>query len=66
MEVVSTSHMNMEKKIFDPDGRIYRIIVLLDVYEFKPFRELVLHYLAGKAHRVCGSPVPCDVTAEIG
>ena len=60
------SHMNVEKKILDPDGRIRRTIVLLDVYRFGPFRKLVLHYLIGKAHRVCGASIPCNITAEIG
>ena len=41
-------------------------VVCLDVYGFKPFRKLVLHYLIGKAHGVCGTPIPCDITAEIG
>ena len=66
MEVISTSHMNVEKKILDPDARIRRTIVLSDVYGFEPFRKLVLNYLIGKAHGVCGTPLPCDITAEIG
>ena len=49
MEIISTSHVNVEKKIFNPDGRIRRSIVLFDVYEFKPFWKLVLHYLIGEA-----------------
>ena len=49
MEIISSSHMNVEKKIFNPDGRIRRSIVLFDVYGFKPFRKLVFHNLIGEA-----------------
>ena len=41
--------MNMEKKVLNPYSGICRSIVCFDVYEFKPFRKLVLHYLIGKA-----------------
>ena len=60
------SHMNVEKKIFNLDGRIHRSIILLDVYGFKPFRKLVLHYLIGKTHRVCGTSIPCNIVVEFG
>ena len=66
MEVTSVSHVNKEKKIFYPYGGVRRSIVLLDVHGFKPFRKLVLHYLIGKAHRVCGTFVPCDIMTEFG
>ena len=52
MEIISSSHMNVEKEIFNPDGRIRRPIVLLDVYGFKPFQKLVFHNLMVK-HRGC-------------
>ena len=57
--------MNVEKKIFNLDGRIRRSIILLDVHGFKPFQKLVLHYLMGKAHGVCDTPVLCDISAEV-
>ena len=66
MEIIFASHVNVEKKIFDPYGGTHRSIVLLDVHGFKPFRKLVLHYLIGKAHRVCGTSVPCDIATEFG
>ena len=49
MEIISSSHMNVEKKILNLDGRIHRSIVLFDVYEFEPFRKLVFHDLIGEA-----------------
>ena len=58
VEVISTSHVNVEKKIHNLDGRVCRFIVLLDVNGFKPFRKLVLHYFISKAHRVYGTSIP--------
>ena len=63
MEVISSSHMNVEKEVFNLDVRIRHSIVWLDVYGFKPFQKLVLHYLIGyqrnplcaiKRHNVTG------------
>ena len=53
--------MNVEKEVFNPYGGIRRSIVWLDVDGFKPFRKLVLHYLIGKSHRVCGTSVSGDI-----
>ena len=66
MEIISASHVNVEKKIFNPYSGIHCSIVLLDVHGFEPFRKLVLHYLIGKAHGVCGTCVPSDITTEFG
>ena len=49
MEIVTASPVNVEKKIFDPYRGICRSIVWFNVHEFKPFWELVLHYLIGEA-----------------
>ena len=49
MEIVSSSHMDVEKKIFNPDSRIRCSIVLFDVYEFKHFQKLVFHDFIGEA-----------------
>ena len=64
MEVISASHVNVEKKIFNPYGKICHFIVLLDVHGFKPFQKLVLHYFIGKAHRVCDTSIPGDIATE--
>jgi len=36
VEIISPSHVYVEKKIFNPDGWIRCSIVLFDVYGFKP------------------------------
>ena len=58
MEIITASHVNVEKKIFNPYSGICRSIICLDVYGFKPFRKLVLHNLIGKAHWVCSAVTP--------
>ena len=66
MEIILVTHVNVDKKIFNPHGRIRRSIVLLDVHGFEPLRKLVLHYLIGKAHGVCGTSIPGDIATEFG
>mgnify|MGYP005834882337 CR=1 FL=1 len=66
MEIITVSHVNVEKKIFNPYSGICRSIMCLDVYEFKPFWNLVLHYLIGKAHGVCGASISGNITTEFG
>ena len=66
VEIITARHVNVEKKIFNPYSGICRAIVRLDVYEFKPFSKLVLHYLISKAHGVCGSSIPGDIATEFG
>ena len=66
VEVISTSHVNVDKKIYNPYGRIHRSIILLDVHGFKPFRKLVLRYFIDKAHRVCSTSIPGNVAMEFG
>ena len=66
MEVVSASHVNVEKKIFNPYSGICHAIVRLNVYGFKSFQKLVLHYLIGKAHGVCDTSIPGNIATEFG
>jgi hypothetical protein len=66
MEIVTASHVYMDKKIFNPYSGICRSIVCFNVYGFKPFWKLVLHYLIGKAHGVCGASISGNITAEFG
>ena len=60
------SHVIVEKKIFNPYSEICHSIVSFDVYGFEPFRKLVLHYLIGKAHGVCGASISGNITTEFG
>jgi len=49
VEIITASHVNVEKKVFNPYSRIRRSIICFNVYGLKPFWELVLHYLIGEA-----------------
>ena len=64
VEIISASHVKVEKKIFNPYNGICRSILCLDVYGFKPFLKLVLHYLIRKAHGVCGASISGNITTE--
>jgi hypothetical protein len=66
MEVISSGHMNVEKKILDPHGWVCCPIVRFYVDGFKPLGELVLHHLVSETHGVCGAPGSGHVTPEIG
>ena len=66
MEVTSSSHMNVEKKIFNPHGRVCSPIVWLDGYGFKHFWELVLHHLISEAHWVSGAPYSGYILLNFG
>ena len=66
MEIISSSHMNVEKEIFDPYGRVCCPVILFNVYGFKPFGELVSHHLIRETHWVSGAPDPGYITPETG
>ena len=52
MEVVPTSHVNMEDEIFNPDPRVYRSVVCLYVHVFESLWKFVIQHLIGEAQRV--------------
>ena len=66
VDIITATHVNVEKKIFNPYSGICHSIVCLDVYGFKPFQKLVLHYLIGKAQGVCGASTSGNITTEFG
>ena len=45
MEIVSTSHMNMEDEVLYPDSRVCASVVRLYVHRFESFREFVIQHL---------------------
>ena len=57
MEIVSASHMDVKNKVLNPDCRVCRSIICLDVYGFKPFWKFMIQHLIGEAQGVCGTPV---------
>ena len=49
MEIVAAGHMDVKEIIFDPDRGVYCAIVGFNVYGFKPFRDLMIHYFVSEA-----------------
>ena len=45
MEIVSTSHMNMEDKVLYPDSRVCGSVVRLYVHRFESLWEFVIQHL---------------------
>ena len=45
MEIVSTSHMNMEDEILYPDSRVCSSVIRLYVHWFESFWEFVIQHL---------------------
>ena len=66
VKIVIAGHVNVEKEIFNPDGRIRRSVVLFDVYGFKPFWEFMIHYFISEAEGVCGASMQGYVTTQFG
>jgi hypothetical protein len=66
VEVISSCHVDVEEKILDPYGWVSCPIVLFYVYGFKPFWELMPHYLVCEAQWVGGASDPSYDAPVIG
>ena len=49
VEIVTAGHMDVKEIIFDPNRGVYCAIVRFDVYGFKPFGDLMIHYFVSEA-----------------
>ena len=49
MKIIAAGHMNVEEKILNPHRGVCRAIVGFNVYGFKPFRDLMIHYFVSEA-----------------
>ena len=63
MEVISSSHMDMENKILDPYYRIGCAVVCFNVDRLEPLGEFVIQYFICEAERVCGTSVSGRIAA---
>ena len=57
MEIITASHVDMEKKVLNPYRGICCSIIWFNIHGFKPFWAFVLHYLVSEAKGVCGASV---------
>ena len=49
VEIVAAGNMDVKEIILDPNRGVYRAIVGFNVYGFKPFRDLMIHYFVCEA-----------------
>ena len=57
MEVIPTSHVNMQDKILDPDPWVCRSVVCLYVHRFKTLWKFMVQYFFGEAQGVSSPSV---------
>ena len=48
VKIITAGHMNMEKKILNPDGRVCCSIICLYVYGFQSLWEFIVQDLIGE------------------
>ena len=63
VEVVPTSHVDMQDKILNPDPGVSRSVICLYVHRFKTLWKFVVQYLFGEAQRVTSPSVSGHVVA---
>ena len=57
VEVIPTSHVNMQDKILDPDPWVCRSVVCLYVHRFEALWEFMVQYFFGEAQGVSSPSV---------
>ena len=48
VEVIPTSHVDVEDKIFNPDPRVCRSVVCLHVYGFESLWKFMVQHIIGE------------------
>ena len=48
MEIISSSHMDMEDVVLNPDPKVYRSVVCLYVYGFESLWKFMVQHLIGE------------------
>ena len=49
VKIVTAGHVDVKEIVFDPNRGVYRAIIGFNVYGFKPFRDLMIHYFICEA-----------------
>ena len=63
VEIIPTSHVNMQNKIVDPDPWVCRSIICLYVHMFETLWEFMVQYFFGEAQGVSSPSVSGRVVA---
>ena len=65
MQIIAAGHVNVEKEIFYPYFGVCCAIIRFNIDGFKPFWDLMIHYLICEAQWVCGASVLGDIATEL-
>ena len=65
VEIVSAGHVDVEEIVLDPDRGVCCAIIRFNIDGFKPFWDLMIHYLICEAQWVCGASVLGNITTEL-
>ena len=63
VEIISSSHMDMEDTVLNPDPKVCRSVVCLYVHGFESLWKIVIQHLIGEAQRVRSPSVSGHVVA---
>ena len=63
MEIISSSHVDVEDEILDPYCGIGCAVVRFNVDRLEPLGEFVIKYFICEAERVCGASISGRVVA---
>ena len=65
VKIVTTGHVDMKEIVFDPNRGVCCAIVRFNIDGFKPFWDLMIHYLICEAQWVCGASVLGHIAMEL-
>ena len=65
MKIVTTGHVDVKEIVFNPNRGVCCAIIGFNIDGFKPFWDLMIHYLIYETQWVCGASVLGDIATEL-
>ena len=65
VKIVTAGHVDVKEIVFDPNRGVCCAIIGFNIDVFKPFGDLMIHYLICEAQWVCGASVLGDIATEL-
>ena len=65
VKIITAGHVDMKEIVFDPNHGVCCAIIRFNIDGFKPFWDLMIHYLICEAQWVCGASVLGDIATEL-
>ena len=65
VKIVTAGHVDVKEIVFNPNRGVCCAIVGFNIDGFKPFWDLMIHYLLCEAQWVCGAYVLGDIATEL-